>query len=107
MLRIYRSKCCWRSLRQLRAEQPEADTQTESLIDWEYRRELYLRAAEIVCRDVHPDTWQAFKLTVIGGLSNQAAADKLGKEVGTIYTARCRIMQRLHAAIAELESSQL
>lgn len=87
-------------------EHAEVDAETESLIDWEYRRELYLLAAQIVRRDVKADSWRVFELTVIDGMSNQAAAEKLGKSVGTIYTARCRIMQRLRAAIAELEASQ-
>lgn len=88
------------------AEHAEIDDETESLIDWEYRRELYLRAAQIVRRDVNADSWRVFELTVLDGMSNQTAAKKLGKSVGTIYTARCRIMQRLRTAIAELEASQ-
>lgn len=94
------------SLQELLAEQPDVDVETESLIDWEYRRELFLRAADLVRRDVQPDTWQAFKRTVVDGLNNRAAATELGKSVGTIYTARCRIMQRLRAVIAEMEANQ-
>lgn len=94
------------SLHELLAEQPNVDAETESLIDWEYRRELFLQAANVVRCDVQPDTWLAFKLTVVDGLSNQTAATELGKSLGTIYASRCRIMQRLRHAIAELEASQ-
>ena len=90
----------------LLVEQAEVDPDTESLVDWEYRRELYLQAAKIVSSDVQADTWRAFELTVIDGMSNQSAAEQLGKSVGTIYTARCRIMQRLRSVIAELEASE-
>ncbi len=95
------------SMQELLAAYPQADSETESLIDWEIRRERYRRAAEIVSGDVQPDTWLAFKLTVIDGLSNPAAAARLGKELGTIYTARCRVMQRLRKAVAEFEASHL
>ena len=87
-------------------EQPIADADTESLIDWEYRRELFLRAKDIVSRSVQVDTWRAFELTAIDGLTNQEASVTLGKSLGSIYTARCRVMQRLQAAVAELESCE-
>lgn len=80
------------------------DSETESLIDWEYRRELFLRAKEVVSGEVQVGTWRAFELTAIDGLSNREAATALGKSLGTIYTARCRVMQRLQATVAELES---
>ncbi|TWU02493.1 RNA polymerase sigma factor [Stieleria varia] len=94
------------SVQQLLAQFQQTDPETESLIDWEYRRQLYQQAAKIVRSDVQPDTWRAFELTVIDGQSNRAAADQLGKSLGTIYTARCRIMQRLRDVIAELEASE-
>lgn len=92
------------SVQELLAQHQQADTETVSLIDWEYRRELYLKAAKIVQCDVQPDTWRAFQLTVIDGMSNQEAAKQLEKNIGTIYTARCRIMQRLRDLIAEMEA---
>ncbi len=94
------------TFQELLAQQRQPDPETVSLIEWEYRRELYLRAARIVKRDVQPDTWRAFQLTVIDGMSNQAAAKELGKTLGTIYTARCRIMQRLRDLIAEMEAAE-
>lgn len=82
------------------------DDETDSLIELEYRRELYLRAAAFVRTDVDPITWQAFERTVIGGLSNAQAAQELGKSIGTIYAARSRVMKRLRTAIAEIEENQ-
>ncbi|WP_146512151.1 hypothetical protein [Thalassoglobus neptunius] len=40
-------------------------------------------------------------------MSNRNAAEQLGKSLGTIYTARCRIMQRLRDVIVELEASEV
>lgn len=82
------------------------DDETDSLIELEYRRELYLRAAAFVRTDVDPITWQAFERTVISGLSNAQAAQELGKSIGTIYAARSRVMKRLRTAIAEIEENQ-
>lgn len=81
------------------------DDETYSLIELEYRRELYLRAAAFVRADVDPITWQAFERTVIGGISNAQAAQELSKSIGTIYAARSRVMKRLRTAIAEIEEN--
>lgn len=94
------------SIQALLVQHQQPDPETESIIDWEYRRQLYRQAARIVRGDVQGDTWRAFELTVIDGNSNRTAAELLGKSLGTIYTARCRIMQRLRDVIAELEASE-
>lgn len=86
---------------------PEPDPATQSLVELEYRRELYLRAAEQVRVDIQHDTWMAFELTAIRGMSNKAAACELGKSVGTIYAARSRVMKRLTQIVTEIESSYL
>jgi DNA-directed RNA polymerase specialized sigma24 family protein len=84
----------------------ERDSETDSLIALEYRRELYLRASAFVCKDVDAETWRAFEMTVIEGISNATAAQELGKSIGTIYAARSRVMKRLRAAVVEIEESQ-
>jgi RNA polymerase sigma-70 factor (ECF subfamily) len=57
------------------------------------------------CADVQPDTWKAFELTAVQGLSNEAAAQELGKTIGTIYAARSRIMKRLSTVITKMEGN--
>ncbi len=84
----------------------QEDAETDSLVELEYRRELYLRAAACVRTDVDPETWRAFEITVIGGASNADAAQELKKSIGTIYAARSRVMRRLRTAIAEIEEAQ-
>lgn len=81
------------------------DPKTASLIEFEYRRELYLRAAEQVRVDIQPDTWKAFEMTAIEGMSNEAAAQELGKSIGVIYAARSRVMKRLSNIVSETEGS--
>ncbi len=83
----------------------DPDREMESLMELEYRRQLYLQAAQQVRLDLHPDTWKAFELTAVEGMSNAAVARELGKSIGTIYAARSRVMKRLSQVIAQLESS--
>lgn len=84
---------------------PTQDADCEQLLDIEYRKQLFLRAAEIVRVDVRLETWKAFELTAIDGMTNEQAARELGKSLGTIYAARSRIMKRLIAIVSELEST--
>ncbi|MBL8815774.1 MAG: sigma-70 family RNA polymerase sigma factor [Planctomyces sp.] len=75
---------------------------TSVLIEDEYRRELYLRAAEIVKREFRSDSWQAFEMTVAGNVGIEEVAAAFGKSIGAIYTARSRIMFRLREVISQI-----
>jgi len=81
----------------------DQDGRTTALIETEYRRELYLRAASAVRVEFRPESWQAFEMSVTGGVPIEDVARKLGKSMGAIYTARTRIMFRLSEVISELE----
>jgi len=94
------------SIQELLVEQPQIDPESETQIELEYRRELYLRAARMVRGDIDPDTWRAFEMTVIENRSVDEAALELNKPVGSIYAARSRIMRRLREAVRELEQSE-
>ena len=82
------------------------DDDSASQIEIEYRRELYLQAARLVRSDVNAETWQAFELTVVEGLSVEDVARKLGKTSGNVYAARSRIMRRLREAVQALEQME-
>ncbi|MEM6471411.1 MAG: sigma-70 family RNA polymerase sigma factor [Planctomycetota bacterium] len=86
-------------------EVPAEDRESASLVELEYRRELLLRATEMVRVDFAPDTWRAFELTAIQGLSKEQAAHELGKSIGTIYAARSRIIKRLSETVSSLEEN--
>ena len=86
-------------------EVPQPDQLTADMIAFEYRRELYLRAAEMVQVDVANDTWVAFEMTVFDGVSVEAASGELGKSVGSIHAARSRVMKRLRDAVRTLEEN--
>lgn len=80
----------------------DRDRVTSELIATEVHKELYRRAARIVSAEFRADSWQAFEMSVSGEATIEDVANKLGKSVGAIYTARSRIMFRLREVISEL-----
>lgn len=74
-------------------------------LDLEYKRQLFIRAAEQVKAKVTNKNWLAFKLTAIDGASIEEVARELGKSVGAVYAARSRIMKQLSEFVSQLEES--
>ena len=81
------------------------DAPSDDELDMEYKRQLYLRAADKVQQKVTTDNWMAFQMTAVEGISIETAAAELGKSVGAIYAARSRIMRQLSEFVAQLEES--
>ena len=78
------------------------DDEESELVRLEYRRESFRVAAQQIQSEFAPDTWAAFWLTAVDGVSPQAAAEQLGKKLGSIYTAKSRVMKRLQTRVAEM-----
>jgi len=78
------------------------DDSESELVRLEYRRECFRVAAAQIKSEVEPDTWSAFWLTAVDGVSAQSAADQLGKRLGSIYTAKSRVMKRLQTRVTEM-----
>lgn len=74
---------------------------------WEadYQRAVFAWASNKVRQEFSEDSWQAFWLTAVEGLSCEKAAEKLGKEVGAIYAARSRVVRRLKKKVEEFDQS--
>jgi RNA polymerase sigma-70 factor (ECF subfamily) len=89
----------------LLAGQPKNEKLVEQELATETMREQYLHAAAVVKKDVDPDTWRAFELTVVGGQSCEEAAALLGKSVGSVYAARSRVMRRLREQVTCLQEN--
>lgn len=81
------------------------DAASLSEIELEYRRQLYIQAADRVRSKVEQSTWQAFELTAVKGMAVEAVAQELGKSVGSVYAARSRIMNQLTVIVLKLEES--
>ena len=68
--------------------------------DWEleeteYRQQLVQSALPIIEPEFSPVTWQAFQQHVIEGHEASAVAARLGIRLGTVYAAKCRVLNRL------------
>lgn len=88
------------------SELPMVDRETDALIELEYRRELFQRAADQVRGEVQESTWLAFELTVLQDTPIERAAEILGVSTGSIYAARSRIMRRIQNSVTRLETSE-
>ena len=88
-----------------RLENGDRNNPTEGELDIEYKRQVYLRAAETVRTRVTKANWKAFEMTAIDGLSIEQVAKELGKTTGAIYAARSRIMKQLSEIVSKIEES--
>jgi RNA polymerase sigma-70 factor (ECF subfamily) len=83
-----------------------ADPETEALINLEYRRELFQRAAQQVRGQSQEVTWLAFEMTELQQISIERTAALLQISTGSIYAARSRVMRRIRNTIQQLEESE-
>ena len=70
----------------------------------ELKRALFEWASSRARDEVRDSTWQAFRLTAIDGIKAEDAATKLNISVGSVYTAKCRVMARIRAKVAEWDN---
>ena len=90
-------------LNQLNAEPAATD---EDLVDLEFRRQVFLEAAEMVKGKVHPESWTVFELSVLQEVPIDEVAERLGRTQGSIYAIRSRVMRRLAEATAILTEGE-
>jgi RNA polymerase sigma-70 factor (ECF subfamily) len=93
------------ALMDLLQQSPQRDAATEEAILWEHRREVYRRASGVVRGEIQESTWEVFRRTVVDGESIESVANSMGKSVGAIYVARCRIMNRLRDIVRDFEEA--
>jgi RNA polymerase sigma factor (sigma-70 family) len=67
-----------------------------------FDQELLEQAMDAVRARVEPNTWEAFRLTAVQGMSAAEAAAKLGMRVGSVYQAKSSVQKMLREATAEL-----
>jgi RNA polymerase sigma-70 factor (ECF subfamily) len=61
----------------------------------EYRRQLLLRALELLRGEFQPATWKAFHEHGMNGRPAVEVAAELATTVGAVYAAKCRVLGRL------------
>ncbi|MEM8709482.1 MAG: sigma-70 family RNA polymerase sigma factor [Planctomycetota bacterium] len=69
----------------------------------EFRRTTLAWALEKVRGEVRELTWRAFVGTTLEGRGAAEVAEELGASLGSVYTAKCRVVARIQARVAELE----
>jgi RNA polymerase sigma-70 factor (ECF subfamily) len=65
--------------------------------------ELLEEATERVRLRVEPQTWEAFRLTALDGVSGTDAAERLGVRVTAVYKAKSRVQELIREELASLE----
>jgi RNA polymerase sigma-70 factor (ECF subfamily) len=87
--------------------QPDPSFDDSTLFLLEYRREVFLWAAERVKETVTEVTWQAFWQSSVAVEPIADVARRLGVSVGSVYIARSRVMARLRQTVAQYESRSI
>jgi RNA polymerase sigma-70 factor (ECF subfamily) len=71
----------------------------------EFDRELLDEAMARVKLRVAPQTWQAFQLTAIDGLSGAEAAERIPMAVAQVFVAKRRVQKGIQVELARLEGA--
>jgi RNA polymerase sigma-70 factor (ECF subfamily) len=82
------------------ADPPEPEVSDDSPDDaWDaaYEQAMLVVLLDVVRREVTPDTYQAFELVTIRGLSGDMAAKITGLSRNAVYLSRKRVFERLQA----------
>lgn len=72
-------------------------------LEAEFDRELLEEATARVRLRVAPQTWEAFRLTALEGLSGAEAAQRIPMQVAQVFVAKRRVQKMLAAEVAKLE----
>jgi RNA polymerase sigma-70 factor (ECF subfamily) len=71
-----------------------------------YEQELLSQAMAEVSHRVQPNTWDAFRLTAIDGLSGAEVARKLAMPVISVYKAKSNVQKLLEEHVRLIEASE-
>jgi RNA polymerase sigma-70 factor (ECF subfamily) len=74
-------------------------------LEEEFDRELLEEAMARVRLRVAPQTWQAFVLTALEGLTGAEAAKRIPMQVAQVFVAKRRVQKMLTEEVARLEQS--
>ncbi|MCB9917167.1 MAG: RNA polymerase sigma factor [Planctomycetes bacterium] len=78
-------------------------SESETLFDLEYARGCFQRAMTRVRSEVREVTWRAFEMTAVDELPPDEVASALGIAIGSVYTAKCRVVARIRKYVEVFE----
>ena len=73
-------------------------------LEAEFDLELLEEAERRVRQRVAPQTWEAYRLTAIEGLSGAEAAARLGMKVTAVFVSRSNVTKQLQSEVRDLEA---
>jgi RNA polymerase sigma-70 factor (ECF subfamily) len=85
-------------------ENVEAREDLVKHLEEEFDREILEEAKVRVRLRVAPQTWEAFRLTAIEGLSGADAAERIPMQVAQVFVAKRRVQKLLQEEIQKLEA---
>lgn len=83
---------------------PQTTENAAAAFLFEYRSSLFHWAADQVSREVQDTTWQCFWKTAVENEKASDVAKQVGVSVGTVYTAKCRVVARIREKLSELSN---
>jgi RNA polymerase sigma-70 factor (ECF subfamily) len=86
-------------------EAPARGADDSALYEAEYRRQIFVWAAEAVRGEFAESTWQAFWRTAVDGCDTKSVAAELDISTGAVYIARSRVIARLRERIQQFEET--
>jgi RNA polymerase sigma-70 factor (ECF subfamily) len=84
----------------------EARANLVKQLEEEFDRELLEEASARVRLRVAPQTWEAFRLTAMEGLSGAEAAARIPMQVAQVFVAKRRVQKMLTEEVARLEQAE-
>jgi RNA polymerase sigma-70 factor (ECF subfamily) len=81
----------------------EARDDLAQQLEDQFDRELVEEASGRVRLRVAPQTWEAFQLTALEGLSGAEAAERTGQQVAQVFVAKRRVQSMLREEIQRLD----
>lgn len=84
-------------------ESVEARTDLIEYMNREFDRELFEEACDRIRARVEAQTWEAFRLTALEGLSGADVACQLGIKVATVFKAKSKVQKMLQEEVRLLE----
>jgi len=83
---------------------PKSKEKEATAFLYEYRSSLFHWASDQVRQEVQDVTWQCFWNTAVENQKANFVAQNLWVSVGTVYTAKCRVVARIREKLTQLSN---